>query len=266
MKQLPVDNTNYREVALKYLNLLPSVRNLSDSQKEEFLTLCEVHKLNPFKREIYPIPRGGQLTIVTGYEVYLKRAELSGKLDGWEVHFGEENGEMFAECVVYRKDWNRPLVHRVWFSEYRGNSPLWREKPRTMLRKVAISQAFRLAFPVELGGMPYSPEELSEVEVVELSSQSQTTPQPQPVPQIQNKLEEKKKKKEVLKILSQILPPEERGKEEVRALGEAFKEWVERKGGNIEEVIEEILEKRDNSLFIREFREEWEKIMGVGDE
>jgi len=33
--------------------------------------------------------------------------------------------------------------------------------PKFMLKKVAIAQGFRLAFPVEMGGMPYIPEEIS---------------------------------------------------------------------------------------------------------
>ena len=37
---------------------------------------------------------------------------------------------------------------------------MWSEKPRTMLKKVCIAQAFRLCFPVELGGMPYTADEL----------------------------------------------------------------------------------------------------------
>ena len=37
---------------------------------------------------------------------------------------------------------------------------MWGSKPRTMIKKVAIAQGFRLAFPVELGGIPYTADEL----------------------------------------------------------------------------------------------------------
>ena len=37
---------------------------------------------------------------------------------------------------------------------------VWREKPGTMLKKVAIAQAFRLAFPDEMGSLPYTAEEM----------------------------------------------------------------------------------------------------------
>ena len=38
---------------------------------------------------------------------------------------------------------------------------MWKEKPKTMIRKVAIVQTFREAFPDELGGL-YSEEEMPE--------------------------------------------------------------------------------------------------------
>ena len=37
---------------------------------------------------------------------------------------------------------------------------MWKEKPVTMIKKVAIVQGFRMAFPDEFGGMPYTAEEL----------------------------------------------------------------------------------------------------------
>ena len=37
---------------------------------------------------------------------------------------------------------------------------MWASKPYTMIKKVAIAQGFRLAFPDEIGGMPYTADEL----------------------------------------------------------------------------------------------------------
>ena len=42
----------------------------------------------------------------------------------------------------------------------------WTKQPRLMLKKVCISQAFRLAFPDELGGLPYDASELPEAETL----------------------------------------------------------------------------------------------------
>jgi hypothetical protein len=52
-------------------------------------------------------------------------------------------------------------------SEYNTGKSLWASKPITMLKKVAMAQAFRLAFPDELGGMPYTSDELGTDEQAE---------------------------------------------------------------------------------------------------
>jgi hypothetical protein len=48
----------------------------------------------------------------------------------------------------------------VYWSEYTQDNSMWFSKPRTMLKKVAIGQGFRLCFPDELGGMGYLEEEV----------------------------------------------------------------------------------------------------------
>lgn len=132
--------------------------------------------LNPFKREIYLIKYGNNpATFVVGYEVYLKRAERSDKWNGLESGTEGDVTGMKAWAKVYRKDWDKPLYHEVYYDEYAqykdewidgkktGKKTLtkfWAEKPRTMLKKVAICQAFRMAFPDEFAGMPYTAEEM----------------------------------------------------------------------------------------------------------
>jgi len=119
---------------------------------------------------------------VTGYEVYLKRAERQKQLDGWEVETegNLKDGGLKARITIYRKDWSRPLRHEIFFSEYcqhtKDGTPtkFWKEKPITMLKKVVIEQGFRLAFPDELAGMPYGEEEIG----VETNQIQEKTEQP----------------------------------------------------------------------------------------
>jgi phage recombination protein Bet len=133
-----------------------------------FLNQCVMFGLNPFKREIYLIKYSANqpATFVVGYEVYLKRAERSDKWNGLESGTTGEGKDMKAWAKVYRKDWTAPLYHEVYLDEYiqktKEGQPtrFWHEKPRTMLKKVAISQAFRMAFPDEFAGMPYTAEEM----------------------------------------------------------------------------------------------------------
>lgn len=149
----------------------------TDQEIALFLNQCAMFGLNPFKREIYLIKYSAKdpATFVVGYEVYLKRAERSDKWNGLESGTMVEGENLKAWAKVYRKDWTAPLYHEVYLDEYiqykdewqdgakTGNkipTKFWASKPRTMLKKVAISQAFRMAFPDEFAGMPYTAEEM----------------------------------------------------------------------------------------------------------
>jgi hypothetical protein len=66
---------------------------------------------------------------------------------------------------VHRDGWAFPLRVEVSLQEYVSKkndgtpNKMWTEKPATMIRKIALVQALREAFPEDLAGM-YSPEEL----------------------------------------------------------------------------------------------------------
>ncbi len=141
--------------------------NATEQEVSLFLNQCVMFGLNPFKREIYLIKYGSQpATFVVGYEVYLKRAERSDKWAGLESGTTGDGKDLKAWAKVFRKDWTNPLYHEVYLDEYiqkkNDGTPtrFWAEKPKTMLKKVAISQAFRMAFPDEFAGMPYTAEEM----------------------------------------------------------------------------------------------------------
>ena len=145
-------------------------KDASDQEIALFLNQCVMFNLNPFKREIYLIKYGNQpATFVVGYDAYLKRAERTDKYGGMKsgtIDDPKTGRPLKAWVKVYRKDWAEPLEHEVYLDEYiqktKEGRPtrFWAEKPRTMLKKVAISQAFRMAFPDEFSGMPYSAEEM----------------------------------------------------------------------------------------------------------
>lgn len=82
-----------------------------------FLAIAKSYELNPYKREIYPIKYGSSaMQIVCGYEVYLKRAERTGKLDGWKVEIAEDNKT--ATIIINRKDWTNPFSWTVEREEF----------------------------------------------------------------------------------------------------------------------------------------------------
>lgn len=135
-------------------------KKLSPTQKDLCIKTSLAFNLNPLKREVHFIPYNNDIKIVVGYEVYLKRAERTGKLNGWSVDIKGQGNDMKAVVTINRKDWEKPFTHETYYTEARQSSPIWLKMPRFMLKKVAVAQAFRLAFPEEMGGLPYMPEEI----------------------------------------------------------------------------------------------------------
>lgn len=150
--------TNTMAVAEQYLESFGN--KLTKAHKNQFLSICQSFGLNPFLRQIYGIPFGDKFNIIVGYEVYLQRAENSGQLAGWRA-WTEGEGKSMKGCVeITRKDWRAPFYHEAYLCEYDQNNQMWKSKPMTMIKKVAIAQGFRMAFPVELGGIPYTADEM----------------------------------------------------------------------------------------------------------
>src|SRR5271157_1122716 len=136
--------------------LFSSNTKLTDQQKKLFIQIALANNLNPFNREIYAIAYGTNFNVLTGYQVYIKKAEASGKLDGWTT---ESDGEK-AVITIFRKDFSHPFVWTVRRADFERGTNSWKSMPDFMLKKVAIGQGFRLAFPNELGSLPYLQEEI----------------------------------------------------------------------------------------------------------
>jgi len=189
-----------KEAVHRYINQMAT-----ETEVGQFLHLCSTWSLDPFKREIYLIKYSVKdpATIVMGYEVFLKRAERTGKISGWK-HWtvGEPKGKDFKACIeIHRKDWEFPFTHEVYWDEYAQKkadgslNKFWNSKPRTMLLKVVDAQGFRLCFPDDLGGMPYTAEEMPRTEeILEAEIVEEPTPKPEPELPKEEKKEEPKPK------------------------------------------------------------------------
>ena len=151
--------------------------NVTDQEVVMFLNLCKFQKLNPFLREAYLIKYGTQpATLVTGKDAILKRAYRNENYEGnvAGIIVVNENGELERRtgtfklkdeelvggwAKVFIKGYDQPIENEVSLDEYVGmksdgeiNSQ-WKRKPATMIRKVALVQALREAFPEELQAM-----------------------------------------------------------------------------------------------------------------
>jgi len=156
--------------------------NVTDQEVMMFLTLCKYQHLNPFLREAYLVKYGNNpATIVTGKDTFTKRAERNDKYKGKAagIIVQKKDGTIEQrEGTLHLKDetivggWAKifikdrePEMTTVSFDEYVGKkkdgsiSGQWLAKPATMIRKVAVVQALREAFPEDFGGI-YSPEEV----------------------------------------------------------------------------------------------------------
>ncbi len=163
-----------KQTLLDYLTTFGLASQLTQEEKLQFIEVAQAFRLNPFKREIHVAVYGEgeyrRMSIVVGYQVYLDRAERTGQLDGWRAWVEGQGEDMKALVEIHRKDWHSPFVHEVYWKEAvqrkRDGTPtsFWTKMPKFQLKKVAISQGFRLAFPSELGGMPYDPAELPDAE------------------------------------------------------------------------------------------------------
>ncbi|MCK5602706.1 phage recombination protein Bet [Candidatus Pacearchaeota archaeon] len=163
---------------------------VSDQEVMMFLALCKFQKLNPFLREAYLIKYGNSpATIVTGKETFLKRAVKNPNYRGHKTGASEESPPEMAWAEVYVEGYQVPIRCEVDYNEYVGRksngdvTKMWEQKPRTMLKKVALVQALREAFPEDFGGM-YSPEEINTIksdlpmDTIEVESTKSDTVQP----------------------------------------------------------------------------------------
>jgi len=153
-------------------NLISTDPSVTDKEIQLFMQLCRYQSLNPFVREAYLIKYGSYpASMVVGKEVFTKRAETNPEFDGYDItdnyKAGMDLNDFEVTCKVYRKNLKYPISVIVSYSEYVGTDSkgnvnrMWKGKPRTMLRKVALMQCLREAFPTALGGL-YEENELDQ--------------------------------------------------------------------------------------------------------
>ena len=144
-----------------------------------FMNTCKMLKLNPMvSGEVYCIKFGDKpAQLVVGKGAYMRRAfehpDYLFKQDGITVLRGDQifqkegcciyPGESLVGgwCRVYfmRNGKERTAFKEVAFSEYNKGQANWKDKPASMINKVAISQCVRDAFPKDYEGV-YSEDEM----------------------------------------------------------------------------------------------------------
>ena len=135
-------------------------KNASSSELVLGAMICKQQGLNPFTGDVHFVKYGEQkMQVIVSKYAFLKRAERNPNYDGFKAWVEETENDIVAKCEVYRKDRKMPIYSEVYLSEYNQGNKMWNEKPKTMIRKVAVVQALREAFADELGGL-YSEDEM----------------------------------------------------------------------------------------------------------
>lgn len=156
--------------------------NVSDQEVFLFVKMCQAQKLNPFVTgEVYLIKFGQQpAQMVVGYDTYKRRADENPAhlyTESGIVVCRGQSGEIVQKtgaclypsetlvggwCRVHKLKGDREVVtfKEVSFKEYDKGNAIWKEKPCTMIEKVAISQCLREAYPKDYEGL-YTTEELA---------------------------------------------------------------------------------------------------------
>ena len=179
-KGLTVIRTDTGDIKLspKIINnyLVRGNGNVTEQETMLFLSLCKFQKLNPFLNEAYLVKFGSQpANMIVGKETFTKRASVDPRFQGYRAGIiVTRNGEILeiegsfkAQEDILIGGWAEihvkgriPLKHSVSMQEYDRKQSTWKQIPCTMIRKVALVQALREAFPDLFQGM-YSQEEMN---------------------------------------------------------------------------------------------------------
>lgn len=143
-----------------------------------FLELCKAHKLNPWIGDVYLIKYGDNpAQMQAGKEAFTKRAAANPDFEGFEAgityadaqgrirqregsaYYSQMGEQLIGGWARVHVKGKKPFYDEVTRDEYDTGRSLWKSKPATMVRKVALVHALREAFPDDFAGL-YSEEEM----------------------------------------------------------------------------------------------------------
>lgn len=133
----------------------------TNEQMLSLMVVADQYQLNPFTKEIYAFPDKGGIVPVVGVDGWSRIINSHPEFDGMDFRYSEDMAlprgaanecHTWIECVMYRKDRNRPTVVREYLDEvYRepfkdGMKGPWQTHTKRFLRHKAMIQCSRLAF------------------------------------------------------------------------------------------------------------------------
>jgi len=177
----PLNNLTTQDI-INYIN-----PKATEQEAYLFAEFCRRKGADPMTKQVYLViyegQNGRQANFIAGKEYFTEKAEAHPQFDGLEAGIivrtkagleyrqgtfwmHEEEKLLGGWAIVHRKDRKIPLKMEVPLADYDTKKNLWAKMPATMIRKVALVQALREAFPQNLGGM-YDQAEIVDAEIME---------------------------------------------------------------------------------------------------
>ncbi len=167
-------------------------KGLSPADLAHFEAVCISTGLDPLRKEIYAVSRGGKMSIQTGIDGYLALANRTREMDGMEVLYFDHDGNQSevwlspkppTACLVrvYRKGCAHPFVASARYDAYKQNGQMWTKFGETMLAKCATTLALRRAFADVISGIA-SADEMDQAGMAAPEALTQGTPAAAPKP------------------------------------------------------------------------------------
>lgn len=171
-------------IVMRYMIDDASMRDMPESELAKVIMTCQARRLNPFTGDVVVQPRRDKrsgkpsCSLVVTKDFFIRRATANPAYKGMEAGISvlsrdgrpvkrkgsavyKALGERLLGgwCEVEVDGWEKPAYAEVSLEEYDTGYSIWKTKPATMIRKVAVSQALREAFPNDFGQL-YEPEEM----------------------------------------------------------------------------------------------------------
>lgn len=183
------DGTMVSMEPARLVSLLASGSYVSDEDAAMIIARCKARGLNPLGGDAYVVVRGGHAQLQVSKDYYMRTAAAQPTYDGLEagVVVAKPDGSLERRrgalvssnpkveklvggwAEVYDTKRNHPSYAEVSLAEYDQRQSLWKTKPATMIRKVAVVQALREAYPDAFTGV------YDEVEMPETSHEIECT-------------------------------------------------------------------------------------------
>ena len=179
----------------------------TDKDVYSFMARCQARHLNPLAGDAYMTTyrnKDGSVTstVIVSKDYFVRTASQQPGFDGFEagvIVSSKRTGELVYRqgslvgkesetlvggwATVYDKNRSHPSRAEVSLDEYNTHKSLWNSKPATMIRKVALVQALREAYPGAYGGL-YDRDEIAgqdqPAEPVRVEARVESAPAPEP--------------------------------------------------------------------------------------